>query len=244
MRGDGFDFMALEKDVKSTLSKKDADEVLLLEGKLNGRGPMADNLQNMAKKYDALNQPALAGFYYQKLAEQKPDDAKVWALTGKKFFEAQSTVDDSVTYTYFVDLSFTAYNKALELDPKNLDAKAEQAVNYIEGKGEPMKGVGLLREILQVEPNNRKALLYLGILSIQSNQLDKAAERFKMLTEMKPEGDANYPYYFRYLGQVYASQGKKDEAMAAFKQYEALAKNMADTRPREEARQLIQSLQQ
>ncbi|RYD77537.1 MAG: hypothetical protein EOP53_12820 [Sphingobacteriales bacterium] len=243
MRGDGFNFAELEKDVKAKLEKKDADEVLLLEGKLTGRGPMADNLENMAKKYDALNQPALAGYYYQKLAEQKPKDAKIWALTGKKFFEAQSTVSDSATYTYFVDLSVSAYTKALELDPNNLDAKAEQAVNFIEGKGEPMKGVGLLREIVQTDPNNRKALLYLGILSIQSNQWDKAADRFEKLTAMKPDGDPTYPYYFRYLGQVYASQGQKAKALAAFKQYEALTQNMADKRPREEAQQLIKSLQ-
>jgi tetratricopeptide (TPR) repeat protein len=243
MSGESFDFTALEKDVKAKLGQKDANELMLLEGKLKGRGPMTDNLKNLASKYDALKQPALAGYYYQKLAEENPQDEKLWALTGKKFFEAQATVSDSASYTYFVDLSVRAYGKALELNPANYDVKADQAVNFIEGKGETMKGVGLLREIIQVQPDNRKALLYLGILSIQSNQLDKAAERFEKLTHMQPDGDTNYPYYFRYLGQVYASQGKKDKALVAFKQYKALLQNMADSRPREEADELIKSVQ-
>ncbi len=243
MRGDGFDFTALEKDVKAGLDKKDADELLLLEGKMSGRGPMAENTMNLAVKYDSLRQPALAGYYYQKLAEEKQQDEKLWALTGKKFFEAQATVDDSASYAYFVDLSIRAYEKALTMNPKNLDAKAEQAVNYIEGKGETMRGVGLLREIVQVDPDNRKALLYLGILSVQSNQLDKAVERFQKLTQLPPDGDTNYPYYYRYLGQVYASMGQKDKALAAFKQYKALALKMTDKRPSEEADALIRTVQ-
>lgn len=242
MSDGGFDFKALAKDVNAKLDKKDAEEVTLLESNLSGRGPMAANKMKLAAKYDSLQQPALAGYYYQQLAEEKPQDDKLWALTGKKFFEAQSTVSDSTTYAYFVDLSMRAYGKALELNPKNFDVKADQAINYIEGKGETMKGVGLLREIVQVEPEHRKALLYLGILSIQSAQWDKAAERFEKLTNMSPAGDANYPYYFRYLGQVYASMGQKDKALAAFKQYKALTQNMADKRPSQEADELIQTV--
>ncbi|MGZ5242848.1 MAG: tetratricopeptide repeat protein [Bacteroidia bacterium] len=242
MSGDGFNFKALEKDVKAKLDKKDADELLKLEGELAGRGPMAENTKNRAAKYDSLKQPALAGYYYQQLAEKQPQDEKLWALTGKKFFEAQATVSDSASYIYFVDLSMRAYGKALELNPKNYDVKADQAINYIEGKGETMKGVGLLREIVQVEPDNRKALLYLGILSIQSAQWDKAAERFEKLTKMQPAGDTNYPFYFRYLGQVYASMGQKDKALAAFKQYKALTQNLADKRPSQEADELIKTV--
>jgi tetratricopeptide (TPR) repeat protein len=241
--GNNFDFALLEKDILAKLNKDDAAEIMLLKGKLNGRGKMQDNYRQLGEKYEKLNQPAMAGYYFKKWAELQPDNEQAWSAAGKSFFEAQSTVNDSLSYGYFVTLSFDAFNKALALKPDDFEAKADQAVNYMEGKGQPMQGVGLLREIIQVDPDNRKALYYLGILSVQSGQLAKAVDRFAHLVKLGEDNDPNYPYYYRSLGQAYVGLGKKDSALYAFKQYRTYVSKLADPRPKQEADQLIKSVQ-
>ena len=56
----------------------------------------------------------------------------------------------------------------------------ENALKLIESNN-PMKGVFMLRKILEKEPKNKEALFNLGVLSIQSKQYDKAIERFNQL---------------------------------------------------------------
>jgi tetratricopeptide (TPR) repeat protein len=240
----GFNFALLEKDIKSKLSKKDNDEIMLLESEQAGRGKTLDYTVKLAEKYDHLNQPAVAGYYYQKVAEEKSNDEKYWALTGKKFFEAQQTVTDTPTFQYFVNLSMNAYEKALALNPNDLDAQIDQAVNLVEGKGQVMQGVGMLKKVEQLQPDNRRMLFYLGVLSMQSGQTDKAVTRFEKLTTLPREkGDKLYPYYFRYLGQAYQALQQNDKALSAFTEYKKQISTQGDKALIQEADQLINSVQ-
>ena len=55
------------------------------------------------------------------------------------------------------------------------------------GQGEnPMAGILALRELAEAEEPNIDAILWLGIMSIQSEQLDKARERFAQVLSMEP----------------------------------------------------------
>ena len=49
----------------------------------------------------------------------------------------------------------------------SVDEKIETAVEIItSGKGAPMRGISLLKEVLEEDPKNTKALYYLGVFSI------------------------------------------------------------------------------
>jgi len=207
----GFNFDMLEKDIFAKLEKTDADKVMVMKGRLNGRGAMNENLLVLAKEYEHLHQPALAGYYYEKLSTLEPNNENVWFGMGKNFFDAEQTVSDQPTFNYFVGLSYKALHKVLEMDPNsNYEAMTDQAVNILENNSQPpMEGVGLLRKVIQLDSNNRKALNYLGLFSMQSNQFDKAINRFEHLVSLGPDNDPNYPYYYRSLGQAYAGAGKK-----------------------------------
>jgi tetratricopeptide (TPR) repeat protein len=239
----GFNFALLEKDIKAKLPKKDADEIMMLEGQAAGRGKTLEYVQKLAEKYDTLNEPAVAGYYYQKVAEEKQNEVKYWALTGKKFFEATQTAQDSATFQYFTQLSMNAYDKVLAKEPGNIDAQIDQAINLVEGTGQVMQGVGLLKKVEQVQPDNRRMLLYLGLLSMQSGQTDKAVTRFEKLTKLPADGDKSYPYYFRYLGQAYQSLGQNDKAVSAFKEYKKHISALGNKALIQEADQLIGSVQ-
>ena len=53
-----------------------------------------------------------------------------------------------------------------------------EAIDLVLNGEQPMRGIMMLREVLDQESSNKPALLALGLFSIQSGQLDKAADRF------------------------------------------------------------------
>lgn len=189
---------------------------------------------NLARFWDSSKYYGIAGYYFQKIAESNSTEDN-WNRSGEKYFEAQKVTSDSTQFKYLSDHSINAFEKVLEINPANLDVKADLAVSYIEGRGDVMKGVGLLKEIEQVDPDNQKALFYLGILSIQSNQLEKALERFQHLVELQPKN----PFHYFYLARIYLAMNNKEKALEALKKYKSLLK---DEKLKEEADQAIKQL--
>ena len=70
---------------------------------------------------------------------------------------------------------------------EGVDSKIKTAVEIItSGKGAPMKGITLLKEVLEEDENNTEALYYLGVFSIQSGQFDKGIGRFEAILKLEP----------------------------------------------------------
>lgn len=93
-----------------------------------------------------------------------------------------------------------------------LDQKIDSAVALVESGGQPMKGILMLREVVEEDSTNIKALTRLGQFSIQSGQYDKAEARFATIKRLEPNNmDALY-----YLGHLNARKGAKEEALAYF----------------------------
>ena len=76
----------------------------------------------------------------------------------------------------------------------------------------PMAGVQVLREVLASDPENREAILNLGLLAIRSRQFDRAEERFINLLELD---STDYEAQF-YYGVSLSEGGKTEEAKAVF----------------------------
>ena len=75
-----------------------------------------------------------------------------------------------------------------------------------------MSGIQVLREIISTNPNNREALINLGLLSIQSGQFDRAVGRFEKLIEL----DSTDFEAMLYLGVAYMETGRRLEAESVF----------------------------
>lgn len=65
-------------------------------------------------------------------------------------------------------------------------SKIDRAVSLVQSGSNPMEGIMLLREVLAEDSTNVEALLYLGMFSVQSGQLDKARERFETILTYDP----------------------------------------------------------
>lgn len=71
-----------------------------------------------------------------------------------------------------------------------LDVKVDEAVAIIQsGEGAPMVAIGMLLDVLREDPNNEKALMWLGNFSMMSGQWDKAVDRFHQLSQLHPENE-------------------------------------------------------
>jgi tetratricopeptide (TPR) repeat protein len=130
---------------------------------------------------------------------------------GETYYEAYSLAFDEGKKSGLLLKSQELLTKAFELS-KSLSAKTKLALTYVESPT-PMKGIGLLREVIAEEPNNELALYSLGTLSIRSQQFDKALARFEQLITIN-SNDSRYHFY---KAECLAALKKPTEAIAAYK---------------------------
>ena len=111
------------------------------------------------------------------------------------------------------------YGEAVLRDhPSNLEAKSKMAMTFLT-TAEPMKGIQMLREVVEEDENNELALYNLGLLSMQSGQYDKAVDRFEKVVKLN--SDHLQAQFF--LGVSYFETGKKKKARQQFERIKTLS---------------------
>ena len=171
----------------------------------------------LAKKWDDLAKPIPQGFIYQEMAKISPK-FEYWLNAGDSFRAGYTNQQDTALAGELNRLAISSYEEALALDANSLAAKTGLGAGLVTGSSNPMAGISLLREVVAVEPKNVEANKTLGAFSMQSQQFDKAIERFKTVIEVQPDAET----YF-YLAAAYVKIGLKNEAIAAYQKSKELA---------------------
>ena len=145
----------------------------------------------------------------------------LWLQAGRSFYQ-QVFPSDSVSLNNYLNAqAVTSYEKALEINPENTDAKIGLAVTYLETSTENvMKGVLLLRDITDNDPGNITANLLLGRYGIVSGQFDKAVQRLEKVLSV----DSTNAEAYLYLAEAYEGMGKKDQAIRMLEKCRELVK--------------------
>ena len=104
-------------------------------------------------------------------------------------------------------------------DPKVSAILAELATG-----GPPMQVIVKLRDLADKEPGNVEAQYHMGLFSWQTNQYDKAMDRFRKVIALDAKG---YPDAYAYLGQAYATLDSTDKAIALLETYKTLVTDTA-----------------
>jgi len=203
------------------------------------RGQIDQLVQNLGSssnnKKNAIFADSLAQLYaglrlwdsaavYGDLAVQLDPELGRWIAAGNYYQEVYSFAVDPAERQELGAKARNYFVLALEQRPDLLDVKASMALTYL--PDQVMKGVQLLREVVDADPTNELAQYNLGLLSLQSQQLDKAKARFEQLVKVNPkhlEGQF-------YLGVVLFELGLKEEAEAQFLKVKEI-----DTSPEVEA---------
>jgi tetratricopeptide (TPR) repeat protein len=204
---------------KQMLTANLAQQVVDLEARLKTADASEKQAiqRQLAEKWDDVNQPAAAAFYYEMLAQSAGAYAD-WLKAGDLFTDAYQSTKDTLAQPALTQKAIGSYQKALEIQPASLEAKTGLGIAYVSGSGNPMQGITLLLDVVKQDPKNVKANLNLGLFSIKSGQFDKAVNRFKTVIDVKPTPDAWF-----YLASAYENLGQKGEAIAAYEKSKELA---------------------
>ena len=121
--------------------------------------------------------------------------------------------------------AIAGFEKALALNPDNLSAKTNLGTAIVESSSllgnQPMKGITLLREVIQKDSNNIDANLQLGLFSVTSQQFNKAIERFQRILRI----DSTHIDMYVYLGDTYLTMGEKQKAIESYENYKTKVKD-------------------
>lgn len=118
---------------------------------------------------------------------------------------------------------------------RSVDVKINEAVAIVNEGKEPMKGIMMLREVLSENPDNVRAHFQMGLLSVQSQQFEKALERFNKVVEL--DENNMEAYYFR--AHTFASLGEFEKAKSDF---EKVIENASDSELKSEANKFLTEL--
>ncbi|GAA0892177.1 hypothetical protein GCM10009122_18560 [Fulvivirga kasyanovii] len=195
------------------LSENSRQNIKILKEKLTASKNIEKSVifaDSLAKLYLSASKYDSAAKFVEIIAQNIPN-VENWQRAGDTYYEAFSFAMDAEKRTQMGTKAREYYEKVLEKSPDRLDVKNNLAMTYL-STSNPMQGIMMLREILKQDPKNEKALFNMGALSMQSNQYDKAIERYSKLVELYPE---NTQARF-FLGVSYMETGQKDKAKEQF----------------------------
>ena len=170
---------------------------------------------SLAGLFSDLNYLDSAAYYYGVSADQEPSMAR-WLKAGEAYFEAYSYAVELDRQQHFGKSARKYFSLALAEDAELYDVQAKVGLTYL--PDQPMQAVLQLREVVENDPTNQLGLYNLGLLSIQSQQFDKAVERFESLVSSHPD---HLEGQF-YLAVSYFENGQREKARAQFERVKAM----------------------
>lgn len=186
---------SLKRDLIKMLPKDEsADNIAQLRTALEAEKDAAQREELYKQVVEAYSQSGrfdLAAVYASAYAAEVPS-ARNFVVAGALFRTATqmpAPLEDTLLFRRLSDEAIQHDNSALELEPKNEDAMLELGLAMVESRipGNSMQGIFKIRELTELNPRNVEALFHLGKFSMDTNQDDKAANRFKQILEIEPE---------------------------------------------------------
>lgn len=201
----------LVNDTRKTLMVEEKARVdyLMLEYQNASDSLKNSFLEKLSSEWYQLGHPIISAFYAKELASKKNDE-QTWSIAGTSFAIGLRNTTDQDQRKYALSNAVAAFENALSLNPENIDHKINLALCYTEQPPEdnPMKGVLMMVDLNKKNPNNIKVLSQLAILSLKTNQIDRAINRCEQILALDPDyNDAHCM-----LAQIYTSNKELEKA--------------------------------
>ena len=201
---------------KKQLPKTVADTVRTIENELTAirdSSRMASVFGKLSKVYDHAHAGAPAA-YYNGLEAKLENSEKKLTFAGQFFLQLMESESSPSVQAWEAGEAVSCFERSLKINADNEDTKLGLATAYIEGAGEPMRGVQILLAITREKPDDIPANMLLGRMSIQSGQYEKAVGRFETVLKTDPR---NREALF-FLAQAYEGKGDKAKAIQLFEE--------------------------
>lgn len=172
------------------------------------------NLDSVLVFWDRIMQPDIAAFYTEKKA-QILTTSEAWFKAGERYYYAVRFVKQEEEVQVLYQQAMNCFQKGLEKDPSNVAAKIKLASCYVDGTPDPMKGIGMLKDIEKTDSNNVDLQLAFASFSSKSGQMDKAVKRLEKVIALKPD----YLEAYLYLADAYEQMGNKEKTIETLQKY-------------------------
>lgn len=216
------DVNALRKLADEDLSADDLVEIHNIERKLQKDVAGEEKitlLKSLSGNWYRLKQYALAGFYAQKIAESN-NTAEAWSISGTSYATGVINSKDKAQKSYCFNRAVTAFENASSLEPGNINHQVNLALCYVENplEDQPMKGVMMMLDLLEKNPESVPVLSNLGRLGIRTGQFDKAIARLEKAKTLAPN-NANVTLL---LSEAYNGLGNREKAFEYLNEYKEM----------------------
>ncbi len=218
-------FSSILEKAKGTLSDSQRNSIESLElqlKKVHGDKEKAAMLEVIANSWEKTGNVLVAGKYFAE-ASEITNNKNTLEKSANLFYTGFPTTTDSLAKIFGAQEGVKVFQQLSKLDSANYEYPIHEAVCYVDGLGQVMPGVMLLKSVEQKDPDNKEMNLILGRLAVVSGQYDKAITRLEKLIKLDP---TNAEAYF-HLAEAYRAVGRKDDAIKSLEQCKTLVKDPA-----------------
>ena len=209
------DIKVLLKEAKTTLAPGQSATILSLEQAIAEAASDEEKVQNLkllSGSWFEMGKAEIAGFYAAQIAEILQDE-EAWSIAGTTYAIALQRASSEKVKDFCAQHAIAAFEKAITLNPQNIDHKVNLAVCYTDypPKDNPMKGILMLIDLNKKHPDNISVLTNLGRLGIQTGQYEKAVKRLEKVIALQ----ADHPKAYCLLAEAFAGLKRNTEAQEA-----------------------------
>lgn len=208
-------FDSIRAAAQKTLPQHALSELQSVEksiAQLHDSVQMAPLFTHYAQIWQEHKQFPVAAYYYS-LAAKLENSEKKLNFAAQLFLELGRKEQTATVQTWEINNAIHSFDELLKINPNNDTAKIGLAECYF-GTGEAMKGVVLLKDIIQKYPEHVPANLMLGQQGLVSGQFDKAQQRFQNVLKNDPK---NMEAMLG-LAEAYKGLGENQKAVALLEQ--------------------------
>ncbi|MEM6723078.1 MAG: tetratricopeptide repeat protein [Bacteroidota bacterium] len=173
--------------------------------------------KQLSSTYNQMGNFAAGGIMAEQVAEIAQTDT-AWSITGSTYFSGFQNAKDTLLREYCFEKAVQSFESAISINPEEPAHRVNLGLCYVEGSPAPMKGILMIRELLDKYPDNVTVLFTLGRLSMRTAQYDKAIERFEKVVTIE---DTNLNAIYM-LAQAYGETGEKAKAISYYQKALAL----------------------
>lgn len=116
------------------------------------------------------------------------DTAEAWARTGNLYYDWAESVEADAQRVTPARGAVAAYERALELEPDNLDVRTDMAWVSQYDPERPMESVVQTNLVLEQDPDHVAANFNKGLLFLRINRLDQALAQFEKVQTLVDRG--------------------------------------------------------
>lgn len=205
--------VAIKNDIDEVKQSMDKDELAFIND-LEGRFAASQGdekiqwLDSIIHFWDKNMRPAISAVYAKDKADLtgKTED---YMIAGERFIGVGQFLEEADKPWAFKEAK-AIFEKIVAANPENADAQIDLAICCMNDPDadNPMRGIQILRTVVDKDPKNTRAILQLGHFSVLSGQYSKAIDRYQQALEIDPGLTEAYFH----LGDTYAKMGEMDKA--------------------------------